>query len=320
MDRRDFLKTSAAYLGVGAAMSGLSLATRLPFIGTSSALAGGGGVMYGALAQPTLGQSRPNSILDLEAKIGRRLDVVHHRFPWSGHLVNPFTEWLANNDRKPTITWFTRLRGGPTGPAIKWADIAAGLYDARLQQEAADVKAAGWPAYFAWHKEPEREAAGNNVDYKAAYDHVHDVFDTVGVTNLTWLVTLTSATYRGLNGGPDAWLPSRFDVLGVDGYNRYTAAHAPWRSFETIVTPARTFAVSRGMRLFINETGSVEGDPGQKARWFDDMGAVLKTWPEVIGFSYDHELTSGNYYVDTSVSSLQSFRAIGQDPYFQPAL
>lgn len=318
MDRRDFLKTSAAFLGTGVAMSGLSLATRIPFIGTSNALAGGNGVIYGALAQPTSGQSRINSILDLEAKIGRRLDVVHHRFGWNGNLVNPFTEWLANSGRIPTISWFTRLRGGPTGPAIRWAEIAAGGHDARLQQEAADVMAAGWPAYFAWHKEPENETAGNNVEYKAAYDHVHDVFDTVGVTNLTWLVTLTAATFNGRNGGPEAWLPSRYDVLGVDGYNRYTAARAPWKSFETIMTPARNFAVAQGRQLFVNETGSIEGAPGQKGQWFDEMGAVLKTWPEVIGFSYDHELTSGNYYVDTSASSLQSFRAIGQDPYFQP--
>lgn len=299
-------------------MTGLSTATRIPFIGASDALAGGSGVMYGALAQPKSGQSRTAAILDLEAKIGRKLDIVHHRFSWKGSLVNPFTEWLVDNGRTPTISWFTRLGGGANGPAIKWVDIAAGLYDDRLRQEATDVKAAGWPAYFAWHKEPEREAAGDNVDYRAAYDHVHDVFDTVGVTNLTWLVTLTAATYRGLNGGPDAWLPSRFDVLGVDGYNRYTTARAPWKSFETILTPARNFAASRGMRLFVNETGSVEGDPGQKAKWFDDMGAVLKTWPEVIGFSYDHEATDAVYYVDTSSSSLQSFSAIGQDPYFQP--
>jgi hypothetical protein len=319
MDRRDFLKASVAFLGTGAAIAGLPLATRLPFIGTSNALAGDGGVLYGALAQPTSGQSRLDSILNLESKIERRLDVVHHRFPWSGNLVNPFTKWLADSGRTPTISWSTRLRGGPKGPAISWAEIAAGVHDARLQQEAADVMAAGWPAYIAWHKEPEKEAAGNNVEYKAAYDHVHDVFDAVGVTNLTWLVTLTAATYRGLNGGPEAWLPSRYDVLGVDGYNRYTAAGARWKSFETIMTPARNFAVAQGRWLFVNETGSVEGDPGQKAQWFDDMGAVLKTWPEVIGFSYDHELTSGNYYVDTSASSLQSFKAIGQDPYFQSA-
>jgi hypothetical protein len=319
MDRRQFLKTSAAYVGVGAAMSGMSLATRLPFIGTSNALATGGGVMYGGLAQPRSGQSHTQALLDLEGKVGRPFDLVHHRFSWKGSIVNPFTEWLSNNGRTPTISCFTRLSGGPTGPSIKWADIAAGAYDARLQQEAADVRAAGWPAYFAWHKEPENETAGNNVDYKAAYDHVHDVFDAAGVTNLTWLVTLTAATYRGKNGGPAAWLPSRFDILGVDGYNRYTAARAPWKSFETILTPARDFAVATGKQLLVNETGSVEGSPGAKAQWFDDMGAVLKTWPEVIGFSYDHESSSGVYYVDTSPSSLQSFSALGQDPYFQSA-
>ena len=78
------------------------------------------------------------------------------------------------------------------------------------------------------------------------------------------------------------------------------------------------------MPLFVIEHGCVEGASGQKGQWFDDAAAVVRSWPEVMGISYNHETghtgidSSMNYRVDTSSSATQGFRAMGAAQFFNP--
>ncbi len=304
IDRREFLKRSALTGTAAASLGWWALeGAELPAFAATA-----GTVKWGALCLPPGKQLQQAGVAALEAQVGRKFDTTHYRMPWTTPLVNKFTSWSASTGHTQILSWFARTKGG----LVSWKGIGQGHQDAWIATQARALKAAGWKGYFCFHKEPEDE--GNPTDWKAAYARVHQIFDSVGVTGMKWVVCLMASTY--LSGTADPWMPPNYDLLGVDGYNRYTCRHIEWRTFSKIMSPARDFAVSRGKGLYVIESGCVEGTPGEKAQWFNDARATLKTWPEVVGISYNNENTDCTYYVDSTASSLASFRAMGQDPYF----
>jgi hypothetical protein len=304
LDRRAFLTKSAA---VGAAAVGL----RVLGLGAEEAFAGAGqGIRWGSTALPRSGQTQEEALRAFEQLVGRRFSTSHHRIPWTTSAVNNYSRWAVEGGRTPIISWFARQ---PSGGLVSWRAIADGGYDAWITEQARSLRAAGWSGFFCFHKEPEDE--GNAADWKAAYARVRNIFANVGVTNFKWVVCLIAGTYAK---DPAIWMPSApWDLLGADACNRYRCTGRPWKSFAELFGPARTFARSRGKNLYIVEYGSVEGEAGRKAEWFDAARATMKSWPEIVGASYIHENTDCNFLVNTSSSSLSRFRAMGSDSSFQ---
>ena len=64
------------------------------------------------------------------------------------------------------------------------------------------------------------------------------------------------------------------------------------------------------------ESAASKGEPGRKAQWFDDARVTIKSWPEVIGFSYISENTDCSYWADSTARRCQAFSAMGHDAYF----
>jgi hypothetical protein len=195
---------------------------------------------------------------------------------------------------------------------VSWRAIADGRHDGWITSQARSLRSLGGRGYMCFHKEPEDE--GNPNDWKDAHQRVRRIFENTGVSGYQWLVTLTAATYQ--KGEAGRWIPNRYDALGVDGYNRHRCFGVDWRSFDKIFRPARQFARSRGRDLYVIEAGCVERNAGDKAGWLRDARQTIKSWPEIKGFSYNHENTDCNYYVTSSSSALDAFRAMGSDPYF----
>ena len=114
----------------------------------------------------------------------------------------------------------------------------------------------------------------------------------------------------------------------MDGYNRFPRAADRWLSFERIFVPAHRFAVAHDKGMLVEETGTLEqtdgghrGDPRAKAQWFKDMAATVKAWPEVVGIEYSNTVADYRghpmaYEVETSQASMDAFRSVAQDPYF----
>lgn len=305
LDRRDFIKRSAA---VGAAAMGLSVLG----LGDTPASGRSRARWWGSLAQPSGGQEAWDAVQALERKVGRRFGTIHHRFPWDNDLVNKFTKWGVSTGHKPILGW-----NGNIGSHNLWNSIASGGEDRRITEQARSLRSAGWDTFITFHKEPERE--GSPADFRKAYDRIHRIFNNVGVRKATWIVTLTAATYSA--GEARQWLPKRYDLLGVDGYNRGgCGSGVSWKSFNQTFAPARSFARSRGKDLYMVEVGCTEGGSGAKADWIADARATIKRWPEVVGFSYNNERTDCSYVVDSSASSLNSFKRMGADDYYSKRL
>jgi hypothetical protein len=182
----------------------------------------------------------------------------------------------------PWLSWSTTSSMGTSG--FTDAQIAAGSHDSYVTQWAQAAKAWGHPFFlrFDWEMNgkwlPWGVGAGGNSasDYVAMWRHVHDIFKSVGATNVTWvwcpnidpansLAPLTTL-YPG---------DSYVDWTCLDGYNSNT----PWTSFANLFGSTYkliTGTIAPSKPMIIGEVGST-GSGRSKARWINDMFRALPT-------------------------------------------
>jgi len=211
-------------------------------------------------------------------------------------------------------SWYLDASG--TKVCRPWADVAAGVYDSWWIAEAKSIQAFGYPILLSFNHEPTVDApnhplCGTPEEFKAAYDHLVQLFAGQGVTNVKWVWTLTAATFNGQKGGPTTWEPSRYDVVGVDGYNRASK----WRTPQGVFQAAEDFSQLRGKPLLVGEIGVEEllGDPGAKADWIKAAAAMFKSFGNVTAILWSNDTP---YWVDSSPQALDAFIAAGRDSYF----
>jgi hypothetical protein len=150
------------------------------------------------------------------------------------------------------------------------------------------------------------------------------VFDSLGATNLRWIATLMRGTYHGHGGGPSRWFPSGADIVGADGYNRGGCSEGGWVSFKEIFSAAHAYAKRRGLPLFIEEWGAVEGTScgshlhHDKAKWIRAAGDMIRSWSNLLGVCYSQTRAyytrtgkTVDYRVNTSERSLEAYRQVG---------
>jgi len=323
VDRRDFLKRTAI---VGAGLAVPSVLDE-----TESLATPGAPCRWGAYAAPRAGESAQHAVLNLEHKIGRKLGITRHYMNWDRPIPGDFIKWSAAGGRKPYISWQATRHNGT---AVSWRSIANGSWDQHIRAQAARIRQWGKPAFFNFHHEPENDARnGSPADFRAAFQRVHNVFNAMNVHNLTWVVILMAPTFSGGHGGAGHWLPGSFELVGVDGYNRYPCLpdrkQHHWTSFRTIFEPAHRVAASRHKGLFIGEFGCVErnacgnrgADRHAKAKWIHGAGETMRMWPNVKGAVYSHTLAryqgfNEAFWVNTSKSSLRAYRRVGMMDHF----
>jgi hypothetical protein len=324
MDRRQLLKT-AAVASVGLIPGMRAPGTRAAGDITAELARRRSGCLWGANAEPRGGEDGRTAITHLESMIGRRLAISRHYVKWDYPLPDSFQAWSVAKGRIPYVGWHAETMAGQTVP---WSSIAAGDHDNWIRHQATSIRASGYKMFFCFNTEPENDTEkGGSTEFVAAYSRIRDIFRSLRVRNLRWVVTLMAATYEGGNGGADAWLPSSFRYCGVDGYNRFPCFGNEWQSFRALFAPARHVARVHGKGVFVGEYGCPEqdccgntsGDPGAKAAWFHEAAKTIKAWPEVKAVIYSHVYSDQfqcAYWVDTRPTSLAAFRHVGLKPYF----
>jgi plastocyanin len=277
------------------------------------------GALFGAHVQPDphTGPDRRSALENFETLVGRKMAIERVYYLWNQTWPTADDEWTRDAGRIPYISWNAHRTDGSLA---SWADIAAGTYDSTIQARAADLIAFGAPVIFSFHHEPEE---GDPTEFIAAYRHIHDVFEAANVTNVTYAWTMTASSFR--NGTAPSYYPGDdvVDAVAADGYNWYGCpgrAHDPWRSFTNIFGAFHAFGQQHGKRMIVAEWGGHE-DPavaGRKATWIDQASTQVKLWPDIAGILYYDADNGCDRWVDSSASSLASFRAMAADPYFNP--
>ena len=160
---------------------------------------------------------------------------------------------------------------------------------------------------------PTHPSCGTAPQYIAAYDKVVQVFKNAGVTEprVLWTWSNVASVFNGQQGGPTAWEPHTYDVVGVDGYN-----HSPgWRTPSEIFGKAEAWAVANHKRILIGEIGcdEVAGDPAAKSQWYTDVSAMFHGWTNLDAIMWTNTNNGGDYWIDSSAQSLAAFEAAGKD-------
>ena len=279
------------------------------------------GASLGAYVRPD-GWSRREqraSIHDLEAALGRRLDIDHLFYPWSTPFPGWRQGWDIANGRIPMISW--------AGTDLD--QIVSGASDAILRERANGLSSLEGTVILRWFGEMDadvydgREIA-SPAQFVTAWRRVHDIFVNRGATNVEWVWCPNASAFS--TGEAQRFYPgdAYVDWICADGYNWAPARpNARWVSFRDVFASFYAWAADRSKPLMIGETGVLENGPGDKAAWITDMGDTIESvYPQIKALVYFDAYATANFggwydwRIDTSPGSFDAFRALAADPYF----
>jgi beta-mannanase len=254
------------------------------------------------------------AVLELEAKIGRRLAIDHTYVPW-GHPLGWRPAWDVAQGRIPLIT---------IGASASTRDVASGRHDVYLRSLTEAVRALGQPVFLRYaHKmdaSTNRSWVGSPADFVAAWRHLHDVFAGLPVS---WVWAPSASAFDAGGAVADQYYPGDqyVDWISADGYNSFGCnGSTTWRGLADLFGAFYAWGSGRQKPLMIAETGSTEdpADPARKARWFEEAARTLATsMPNVQALVYFDSDKGCDWRVESSAQSLDGFRRLAQDPHFQ---
>jgi hypothetical protein len=232
----------------------------------------------------------------------------------------------------PVLSWSSQsIPSSLNEPDFQLADVIEGRYDEYIREFATKAKEWGHPFFlrfnwemngnwFPWAEGVNGNAPGQSV---AAWRHVHDIFASVGASNVSWVwcpFVDPAGSLQDLNSlyPGDGYV----DWTGLDGYNWGTNPAAPhgWRSFSQLFAKsyseiADTIAPSKP--LMIGEMGSSE-QGGSKAEWIKDALARVPTeYPKVRALLWFDKFDDNmDWPIETSSAATAAFaEGISQSAY-----
>jgi len=274
--------------------------------------------LLGAHADPESGETREHALESTDALAGRRLDLDRQYHFWEDDLIGDYERWSAGQGRVLALSFTGRHRDG--SPPVRWAEVADPANEpvqAHLAEIAQQLAAFDARVFLTFQQQPEDDVPeyGTTEDFVAAWRRIADVVRGAGASRVELVWTIGSGVFAG---EADAWYPgdAYVDWIGATGFNWYTGAAAPWRSFAMIFVGVEQWSAPHGKPLQLL-TGSVESgsvDPLlSKARWLMDIVPTLHEWTNVQALLL---LDDGDFRLDTSPETADAFRALASDPYF----
>jgi chitodextrinase len=209
------------------------------------------------------------------------------------------------------------------------AAVAAGAYDSSITSWAQAAKAWGHPFFLILDEEMNGRwygySPGHNgntaADFVAAWRHMHDIFTSVGATNVTWVwcpnVNMTGDFPFDQMYPGDAYV----DWTGLIGYNW---GQGEWLSFSTIFgsSYADLMRLAPQKPVFVAEVATNEVG-GSKSSWITDTLSfqLPRNFPQIKALTWfnwriDEKDVYWPWEIESSDSSQQAFRdAIGSSYY-----
>jgi hypothetical protein len=235
------------------------------------------GVLWGLYTtQVSAAEGWATPFTRVEGDIGRRFDMIkrYHDFSnegGSGQFPDQYERQLgASGERTLYFAWTSNVWS--TGSITSWRSIASGRYDdSVIEPVARRIKAWNKPVFLDFDHEMDgwtRTANGSPADYVAAYRHIHQVFERIGVDNVIWAWVPTGtmanadrikAMYPG-----DGYV----DWLGYDPYNFYRCNGSSWESPTQSLRPFYdwlTSNISASKPILLGEYGLGLGPTGPES-------------------------------------------------------
>jgi hypothetical protein len=299
------------------------------------------GVLWGAAAGGFTDEPRDQALKDWEAMTGRTATIFHvyHKgnemFPTKSEIA------MTRDAAHPRVL----LLNWKVAYGTKWAKVAAGEQDARIDNWAAYVKANYRQKFFlALHHEPENDVdprAGSGMtakDYAAMYRHVIRRLRADGVTNAVNVLAymgnekwMAASWWSDLYPGDDV-----VDWMGLDSYVSVEKNYYHFGDFGDVIDRQPT---GGGLGWY---DWSVKNHPTKpiivaewgmyhRVKYVTDKSAAfatvvpeLKLHPKIKAIAYFDTASDNQGDRDISVNSmatsLAAFRKIATDPMFNVSI
>jgi hypothetical protein len=292
---------------------------------TSAPLTPEDGALFGAAVAPGSREAPYQPLLDLEAKLGRRLAIDRYDRPFGTAFPDGREEEDVAAGRIPMVSW---------GP-VATGEVNRGSWDAQVRLRARAIRKLGQPVLIDWFSDaanPRNGAvSGDASQYVAAWRRLHRIFTEEDARNAVWVWCADAADFG--NGTADVWYPGddSVDWICADGYNPRNPARPDSEvlTFEDLFTPFHAWASTHDKPMMVGRYGTVEDAPGDKSSWVEGARQAL-TGPlsGIDAVVYDSTQQPGPYpeaptddwRMDSSDESMAAFAAMGADPWFTPAV
>jgi len=271
-------------------------------------------LLFGAHTDGAVYDGGVRRIDALQRRLQRRVGIVNWYQNWSGR---PGSDWISSlhpelvqavtdSGRRPLLTWEPWDPAAGVGqPRYRLARIARGDFDAYAAAWARGLRDLETPVYLRPMHEMNGDwypwggtVNGNTAKaYRAAWRHLHDVFEREGATNVRWVWCPLNADAPATRANAmERYYPgARYvDVLALDGYN-WGSEHPEyggWQSFRSVFKDAyRRLKALGDQPIWIAEVGSSD-EGGDKARWVRGMFATAARWRRlkaIVWFDLDKE-------------------------------
>ena len=265
---------------------------------------------------------------------------------WGPHTANKFDPAMLSavyaRGAVPMISWEPwdpgskphNIKNPADSPDWSLGTIISGKHDAYIRSWARGIKGLGGPVMLrpmhemngVWYPWSGMANGNKPGEFVAAWRHVHDIFDSVGATNVTWVWSVNqlskpdrrdnaySVYYPG-----DAYV----DWVSISGFNwGPSSAAAHLGTFDEIFTTGLTYLKTTGKPIVIGECGCVQKNTN-KAAWMTDSYARLQAeHPEVKAIVYYDAYEKGvkhgvqDWRIDSSPASAKAYRAAVSGNYF----
>ncbi|GGK17787.1 hypothetical protein GCM10010124_07940 [Pilimelia terevasa] len=295
-------------------------------------------ILWGAAAGGFSETPRDQAMREWEAKSGREGNTVYHTYHRGDEMFPTKAEVAMANEpgkqRLLFINWKVNYGG-------KWADVAAGRQDARIDKLSAYLKATYQDKFFlTFHHEPENDVNNTPGSGMTAKDFANMFRYTVqrmranGVGNAVFVVA-----YMGIEKFYNQpWWNELYpgdDVVDWIGLDAYVASQPGGYHYGTLkdlmnrTTDKTKFpgfynwhqAHHAGKPLMLSEWGVHEyaADPAQKAKTLSTVLDEMKQFPAIKGmfwFDTAKDQNGSDIRIDSSTGALDEFRRIAADPRF----
>jgi hypothetical protein len=299
--------------------------------------AGGGPIYWGAtIGSQLTGSQAPwdmSAVTSFEQITQKPLSLVQFFQPFASCPTSstcsfynfPTTplENIRQHGAVPVLSWSSQsIPSSLDEPDFQLSDVISGRYDSFIRSFATAAKNWGHPFFlrFNWEMNgnwfPWSEGVNGNKsgEYVAAWRHVHDIFTSVGASNVSW-VWCPNVDWNNNLAGLRSMYPgdAYVDWTGLDGYNWGTNPAHPssWKTFGQIFQSSYRYiteVVSTTRPMMIGEVASSEYG-GSKAAWIREMLNKLPSeYPKIRALLWFDKFDDNmDWPVETSSSASAAF-------------
>jgi Glycosyl hydrolase family 26 len=252
-----------------------------------------GGVYLGAHSVGL--ETRDGEVLAWGKSRGRTVRIAHWYQHWLTGQTRFRPDWatrVARQGAVPMITWepwksYAGRKRRADQPAVRLARIAGGHYDRYIRSWGRSVAAYRGPVMIrlmhemngTWYPWGLRVNGNTPALYRAAFRHVHRIFDRQGARNVSWVWSINN-----LNPGADttdiaaAYPGDRYvDWVATSGFNWGDAfSWSDWRDADALFRPSFDFLGGFHKPIMISEIGTT-GIGGDRPAWIPATISRLRT-------------------------------------------